>query len=160
MANPRFYYYPDPSGSLEVIDLLGPLSSLIVTPIVKASEGYDGAGRASENLTRINFRVRIILDRFQTAGVGRSSLERQLLTMQQHLLAGGYVGFSKDHAKAWASLPSVSGALMRGDTVIPTGGNGFGAWSASAALTAGDELVIEQGAPYFYGEIKIGRAHV
>lgn len=153
MATPRIYYYPDPTGTLETIDLLTPLSELIVTPIVRAEEAFDGNGRASENLASIRYRVRVIIDRFQTSGIGSDALERNLLTLQRHLLAGGYIGFSRDHARTWGALVSTGGTdLARGATTVPIAGSGFSGWSASGIVSSGDEIEIERGSPYWTGE--------
>jgi len=152
MGNPAFYYYPDPDGSLERVDLGMGLSSLIVTPVYTVREAKRQDGYTAEVLAETGWRVRIILDRFQTAGIGRSALERQLLTMERHLLIGGRVGFSKDHSKTWAAI-TTGLEPTRGDTTVAHGGNGFGGWSLSGGLAAGDEVVIERGSPDYYGEL-------
>ena len=151
MSTPRIYYYPDPDGSLETIDLLEGLSSIICTPVVAADEARSGMGLVSEALHHVTYRVRVVLDRFQTSGVGKSALERQLLTLQRHLLRGGYIGLSRDHAKTWAALSTVS-EPTRGSATFTTGGNGFGAWSSAGAVASGDEIEIEGCGPFWYGE--------
>lgn len=143
MGQPRFYYYPDETGSLEIIDLGEGLSDLQETPGAIATDTYAADGKAYRSFQRDTFEVRIVLERFGTPGV--SSLERKLLTLQSHLQRGGWVGFSRDHAKAWASMRS--GAASRGDTIFYTPGSGFTSWSSSGTLAAGDEVVIESAPP-------------
>lgn len=143
MGQPRFYYYPDETGSLEVIDLGEGLSDLQETSAAIATDTYAADGKAYRSFQRDTFEVRIVLERFGTPGV--SSLERKLQNLQSHLQRGGWVGFSRDHAKAWASIRS--GAASRGDTIFYTGGSGFLSWSSSATLAAGDEVVIESAPP-------------
>ena len=43
VTTPMFFYYPDPDGSLETIDLGEGLSKLKETPIRDVSDAYDGA---------------------------------------------------------------------------------------------------------------------
>lgn len=139
MGNPCFYYYPDEGGSLEVIDLGEGLSDIEETPGADVADSYAGDRTPFRAWYASTFRVRILLERFGTPGT--SSVERALLSMQAHLARGGAVGFSRDHAKTWASIRS--GAASRGDTSFPTAGNGFTGWSAAATLASGDEMVIE-----------------
>lgn len=139
MGNPCFYYYPDEGGSLEVIDLGEGLSDIEETPGADVADSYAGDRTPFRAWYASTFRVRLLLERFGTPG--QSSVERALLSMQAHLARGGAVGFSRDHAKTWASIRS--GAASRGDTSFPTAGNGFTGWSAAATLASGDEMVIE-----------------
>lgn len=143
MAAPRFYYYPDETGSLESVDLGEGLSNLQETASAIVTDTYAADGKAYRSFQRDTFEVRIELERFGTPGT--NSLERKLQNLQSHLQRGGWVGFSRDHAKTWASIRS--GAASRGDTIFYTGGSGFSAWSASGTLAAGDEVVIETAPP-------------
>ena len=139
MSTPRFYYYPDPSGSLEALDLGEEVTTIQETPLMQAEDAYGGDGKFFRSVLLTGYRVRITLERFGQPGT--SSLERDLMTMQSHLQRGGLVGFSRDHAKTWGTL--AASPCMRGDTILYHSGQGFAPWSPSAALAADDELIVE-----------------
>lgn len=152
MGTPRIYWYPDPAGSLETLDFGEGLSDLQELPGALVEDAYTGDGYPFRSFLQGNFRIRIILERFGSPGT--SSLERKFSSLQAHLDRGGFIGFSRDHAKTWASLAAPG--PVRGDTTVYTGtGNGFTAWSSSGTPAEGDELVIESGAPEFQREIAV-----
>jgi hypothetical protein len=140
VADPRFYLYPDPSGSLEEIDLGEGLSDIQESPVARVEDAYAGDYVPSRSFLGGALRVRIVLERFGTRG--SDDLEMHLQSMVTHLQRGGFVGFSRDHAKTWAGV--TSSPPTRGDTTLYTsGGNGFTAWAPAGAVAANDEIAIE-----------------
>lgn len=151
-AHPRFYYYPDSAGTLEEIDLGEGLSDIqrVPTPVVK--DAVNGYGTRYRNFLSGGERVRIILERFGSPGA--SAVERDLYAMENHLQRGGSVGFSAVHSKAWCGFMS-GGYGDRGRTILYTGGNLFTAWSSTAALVSGDEVVIQSPNPEWRSEVSV-----
>lgn len=141
MSDPRFYWEPDASGSLETIDLGEGLTDFQELPGgVRVEDSYNGANLAFRSFQGASRLYRITLERFGTPG--SSPLERKLLNMETHLQRGGYVGFSRDHAKTWAAV--VTTPPTRGDIVLHTGtGSGFRRWAPLATVVEGDEMVLE-----------------
>lgn len=139
MGNPRFYYYPDDTGSLEAVDLGEALSDLQETPGAVVSDAYGGDRTPYRMWHASTFQVRITLERFGSPST--NSVERKLQTLQAHLQRGGVVGFSRDQNKTWAALRT--GTATRGDAIFYTPGSGFAGWSSLATLASGDEIVIE-----------------
>lgn len=146
MADPRFYYYPESGGTLETIDLAGPLSDLQETELRDVEDAYDGERVLYRQVLGGGYRVRIVLERFTS-----QALERKLKTMSAHLERGGYIGFSRDHAKTWAGF-GASGYTYRGRSIFYSTVNQFGAWNGSATFASGDECTIESGNPEMYRE--------
>lgn len=151
MATPRIYWYPDPTGYLHSIDFGEGLSDLQETPLATVEDAYPGDGTPYRAHHMASFQVRIVLERF--GAPGGASLERELSSLQSHLDRGGMIGFSRDHAKTWAGLAVVGPS--QGDQIVNTGGNGFGAWSSAGSPAAGDEMVIESGAPEWQRELQL-----
>lgn len=143
MATPRFYWYPDASGSLEVLDLGEELSDLQEIPLADADDSYGRDGQFYRLFHASRLRVRIVLERFGPSAV--SALERDLQTLQAHLDRGYSVGFSLDHDKTWAA--SVTTTPSRGDVTIYTGGNAFSAWNSAGSPAEDDEMVLESAPP-------------
>lgn len=153
MGNPRFYYYPDAAGSLEEIDLGEGLSDIQELEWADAEDAYTGEYVGYRSFLGAALPVRIVLERFGSPG--SSALERKLKTLTSHLHKGGAVGFSRDHAKTWASVTSAS-PPNRGNTLLYTsGGNGFADWSTAGTVAAGDEIVIETPPPEHQREIAV-----
>lgn len=146
MATARFYYYPDPDGSLESLSLGGPVSSCEELRGHERVMVRDGNGSHRTASWGGKPRVRITRER----GIATATV-RALESMWEHLLRGGAVGFSADHTKTWAAYQTFS--RQRGDTTIFTGGNQFAAWSASAALSNGDEVWYESQNPEHISEM-------
>jgi hypothetical protein len=141
VANPYFYLYYTDDGPLTAHDFGRNISDCYPLPTRARADSYGGTGIVSSVLGPAAMRVVIRRDRTSDA-----SLVRMWRNVEDHLLAGGRVGFSWNHAKTWAGW--ISGTWPeQGDTLLYTGGNAFSVWSASAALAAGDEIVIEQGNP-------------
>lgn len=139
MGTPRIYYYPESGGTLEEIDLGEELSDLTETPGAEVEDAVSFDGYFSRNLTRATYKVRLYLERFGT--IGGSSLERKLKTLEAHLFAGGFIGFTRDETKAYASLSG--GAVSRGQSLFYGAQNGFSNWASSAIPAEGDEVVME-----------------
>lgn len=141
MSTPRFYWYPDPVGSLEVIDLLEGVTDFNEVPAgVRVEDAYSGSYIPHRSFQGGSRLYRITLERFGDPGI--SDLEHKLLNMETHLQKGGVVGFSRDHAKTWAAITVAP--PTRGDIIIHAGpGNGFSGWSSTATVVEGDEMVLE-----------------
>ena len=156
---PAIYWYPDEEGTLETLGFGEPLSGLDYQRSSERVDAKAGDGTSHTSMLGSTGMLRIVLERFGPRGA--SDLERQLQTLEAHILAGGWIGFSRDHAKSWAAIAGVGAVgVRRGDTTIPNGGNGFTSWSAIAALASGDEIVIEGGAPDWRWELTTAAAAV
>lgn len=148
MGLPTFYVYPGVSaGMLEVVSLGEPLSDLQETPIRDAVDARALSGRAIRTVLGGRRRVRVIVENFTSQLV-----ERGLTNMQAHLERGGFVGFSRDHAKTWGAFATTAPAM--GDTVIRHNGNAWSTWSAAAALAQNDEVLIQSPNPEYAWEIQ------
>lgn len=144
MGNPTLWYYPDPEGGPTTIDLGEGLSDLVETPVTEVADARGMDWVTSRVIHGGGLRIRLVLERFGSPGT--SSLERALRTAESHLHRGGVVAFSRDSAKAWAS---VSDTLQASGSTTWTGATGslYAALSSAAALASGDEIVIETAAP-------------
>lgn len=151
MGTPRLYYYPDGGSALETIDLAEELTNIEEMPFVRREDAEAMSGAMSTAILGPMWSVRITLERFGSPGA--NAIERQLQALLSHLRLGGRCGVSRDHSKSFCALRS--GATGRGWSYVPTGGNGFAAWSVAAAIGAGDEVAIEQAAPGLCSEIRI-----
>ncbi len=143
MANPTFWYYPDPTGDPVSIDLADTLSDLVETPITEATDARGLDWVTARSVKGAGLRIRVVLERF--GGPSTSSLERSLRTLENHLHRGGLCAFAADSAKAWAGVSS--SALVPGATSWTGSGRLFNALAPSATLASGDELVIETASP-------------
>lgn len=138
--DPRFYFYPDDAGSnLRTLTWNEPFTVLDPQPVVVA----DSAAAIGRQLYRTAygqcFAVRIVCERFQDETDG--DRERKLRAMFSHLERGGWVAFSYDHARTWASRASTTPG--NGDASIVTPGNLFTGFSASAALGTDDHVILQ-----------------
>lgn len=136
MGNSAIYYYPDPDGTLETIDLGCSLSDLAEIPLRQIGQGVSLLGYPSTHVYSGSFRVRVECRYLQSASVAR-----KLLSLSAHLERGGRIGVAYDTAKTYGSrlnktTRGVTTALLAGDL-----------WYASGSLSAGDEVVIESGNP-------------
>lgn len=138
MSTPCFYLYPSPTGTLAIVNCLEGLTDIQETPPADVEDAYTGNYTPYRSFLGGSYRVRIILERFGT--FGSSSVERRLRNMESHLQRGGLVGFSRDHAKTWASKTNSN--VTRADTVVYNSGNAFATWS-NVYYATGDEMVIE-----------------
>jgi hypothetical protein len=142
MGNAALYYYPDSRGTLETIDLGGPLSELTEIPLREIGQGVSLLGHPSTYVYSGGFRVRVSVANVPTLSSAGETLHRKLMTLSAHLERGGYVGLAADSATAWAG--TIKKGLRRGDTNINAGLN---RWYTSGTLAAGDEVVIESANP-------------
>ena len=150
MGNPAFYYTPTDGATIETVDLGEALQDLQEEPSGLRQDSFAGDGSLYTHRLGESFKVRIMLERFGTAG--SSSLERQLSTMLNHLQRGGVVYFTRDTAKCWATM--FVGGWARAGTAITTAGNLLTGLSASGTLASGDEVVIETEEPIGYREYR------
>lgn len=138
MGNPAIYYYPDPEGTLEVLDFGEPLSDLQITQVREVADSYSRGGSFYRTTGSSRLQIRIILENFTSA-----SLVREFESLSAHLERGGSIGFALDSAKAWAGfVDTASTTPVRGRANLQTGGNLFNSWSSAAALDLGDEVVV------------------
>lgn len=143
MGSPTFFFYPEDGGPLVTVALPTLLADLRDERGAVAHVPVDAVGLPTSILERTTLSVRIAFGPYghQTYG---PLLHRGMQLLQDHLDRGGVAGFSRDSAKAWCGV--IPGTPNQGGVTLRTGGNGFTAWG-SASLAAGDELVIEEGAP-------------
>ena len=139
MGNPTFYVYYDDAGALTVHDFGRNISDSYPMPTRRRTDSYGGTGLVSSMVGSASMRVMIRRER-----TSDQSLVRVWRNVEDHLLAGGRVGFSWNHAKSWAGYATQPTA---GDNLLYTGGNAFAPWSASAALASGDEIALETANP-------------
>lgn len=146
-ADPCFFLYPDAAGSLAVIDFARPLTSIHELPSGIVSDAYGGDRTWSRTFHAGVLRIRFTAERVNTTTTAGQSFVRKMLTVQQHLIRGGYVGLARVHSKAWCGRVSTS-RLARGTaSIVCRGGNLFSSWNSNAALAASDEIVIESANP-------------
>ena len=142
MGSAVLIYYPRGSTTHKTITL-SRLSDLIVENRHNRRVSLGMAGKSV--VTNLgSFRtVRIVSERITSA-----SLIRDLRALRLHLAAGGRVAFCRDLDKLVA-YRGASSALVSGATSIPLAStaNVYANWNASAALSAGDEITIEDSNP-------------
>lgn len=136
MGNPYFYVYYTDAGPLTAHDFGRSISDLYPRPVRARVDARGGDGAVSSAVGPAGMRV--VVRRERTSD---QALVRAWRNVEDHLLVGGRVGFSWDHARTWAGYGS--SPPTQGDTVLYTGGNAFSSWSVSAALSASDEIVVE-----------------
>ena len=143
MANPAIYYYPDPAGSLEVIDFAEPLSDLQISEIREVSDSWSRAGSFYRSTGASRLQIRIILENFTSA-----ALVRQFESLSAHLERGGTIGFALDPDKAWGSFNSaVYTTPIRGIKSLYTTGQMWSAWNSSASMATNDVASISEPSP-------------
>jgi hypothetical protein len=128
--------------------MAGPLSDLHESISRERAVSRAGDGSAHTSAWAGRTTVRVVRER----GLSAANV-RELRAMEDHLLRGGLVGFSRDHAKTWAGY--CAGPTIRGASYYPTMGNAFAAWSASGTLASGDEVVAESAQPEGIHEIGV-----
>lgn len=141
--DPRFYFYPDDAGtSLFTLDMAEPFTVLDPQPVGSMDANTSNSWAAYRQLHGHAFSVRLVSERFKDAGGVR---ERKLRAMINHLMRGGWVAFSHDHARTFGAAAST--APGDGDALIGTGGNLFTAFNASGSISASDQLVVQSPNP-------------
>ena len=143
MGNPAIYYYPDPEGSLEVLDFGEPLSDLQITQVREVADSYSRGGSFYRTTGASRLQIRIILENFTSA-----PLVRQFESLSAHLERGGAIGFALDPDKAWGSFNSaVYTTPIRGIKSLYTTGQEWSAWSSSASMATNDVVSISEPPP-------------
>lgn len=140
-TDPRFYWYPEPAGSLYEIDMGRRPTILEEIQTQRAQDAYNGMGAFTRIAGAGGMRVRIVFNRMPLYQAAYATLERQLMALEKFLQLGGGVGFSLNHSKSLAHYPL--GLWSQQAQGIYVSGNAFSTWSSSAAWASGDELVVE-----------------
>jgi len=128
------FWYPDPLGPVREIDLGSALSDLDgphQTANQTVVEARNGAQFTQQANVRIS--VRVVVERFTD-----TALRRELEALINHLKRGGLCGLAEDRTKI------VGGYCrpVRGTKFLTIDEKPFGDWNSSAALVAGDEVVV------------------
>lgn len=141
-TDPRFYYYPDPSGTREEIDLAELVSDIQrLPPANKTIRHTTYAGGHHTADFGSQQRYRLVWERFADGEV-----RRQLENLERHLYRGGLCGFALNHTKGWAAFVDGLRPPQRGDaTVSCPAGQAF--YNLTPSLSSGDEIVIQSGPP-------------
>lgn len=145
MASRFYVYLGGASGPLTKIDI--PTSNGGVTDLVESHradlrvpESQDG-----RPAPRLQSYTHDVLIEATWGGPGANSDERNMQAICNHLNRGGFVGFAYASGKAYCV--ATSRGVSVGDTSINVGTNGLLGWEAAAALSSGDELVVEDPFP-------------
>lgn len=143
MADSKLWFFPDPDGSIEEIDLNEIISDLQFNPAPNQSitEGMTGALAQTQFSSRAM--VRIVNERFTDPAIAR-----QLYALETHLKNGGLVAVAVDSDRTWAGFLETPPA--RGDTSITA--LGFPFPFGANKLDATDEIEILGPQPYAYRE--------
>lgn len=142
MALPKFWYTRG-DGVVTSVEITEGLSDLDENPVTLRADGQSAYGGLQTTHHRTVLHPRVVVERFSGLSSAGKTLHRKLMTLHYFLAIGNGVAFARDPDKAWGGYASSLPAA--GDTVIRTNGNTF-AYNASAALAAGDEVVV-QGPP-------------
>jgi len=142
MGNAKIWWYPDPVGTLESLDLGQGLTEIAETTdqMIEQTESIDGA--ESRTTLRRRARVRITLSRFAD-GITRRKLE----AFANHCERGGMFGFAEDSAMAFAAFIRPGFAPVRGDTTLIVDAQPWTYDGSYVTITAGDELVMYSQTP-------------
>jgi hypothetical protein len=143
MGNPAIWYYPDPTGGIEEIDLVDvsmiePTSERFRTD----EEGITGSISVTDYGMRHTYRI--ARERFEGLTQAGEDLVEKLYTLENHLQRGGYFAFAFDRDKAWGGFLDAS--YDRGDVAINTRGNVF-EYNPSATLATDDRVIIQSANP-------------
>lgn len=149
--NACFFYYPDSEGA--VVRCIAPTGATAIDqePVVDGEDIVTMDGTRRRIVRSNGTRVRVTMTFSGLSSEGKR-FYRQIASLEEHLRRGGWCGFAGDYDKAWASWVGyrASGAsygvvgVSRGDTILPTVGNAFGAWASGATLATGDEVYLEE----------------
>lgn len=144
-VDPRFYIYPDDAGTeLRTLAMNEPCTVLDVQPVVAADSAAALGRQVYRTAYAHCFAVRIVFERFHDEADGER--ERKLRLMLSHLARGGWVAFSHDHARTWATRCTT--APGNGDLSLATAGQLFSGLSGSAAIGQYDHLIVQSPATY------------
>lgn len=138
MSASRFYWYGWGSARLRTLDVYP--SDLQAVQESLADGASTPAGLAVRVQYGVRWRVTIEVPQIESADIDDY---RQLVA---HLRRGGAVGFALDPSKA--ILAFSDRPISAGQSILFTsGGSQMSAWEPSAALTAGDRLLIQSPNP-------------
>ena len=148
-----FWYWPEADGPCRMVDAGQRVSRIQEIPTETAVEV-----RAADD-TRFFYgatsglRVRIV-HQFSVRTTAGAALARQLHALETHLRHGGWCAMAGEQGKAWASWVGYRTggsfgrvAAARSKVVLPHTGNFWSRIAPTAALAAGDEVVIEEARP-------------
>lgn len=143
------YWYPDPSGTLEVLTLAA-LSAVTECQddgySAQVGESATGDGTLYQVLLAMPYRLQVKLEKV----VGEAN-RRAMENVIHHLRRGGSIGLALDADKAWGSfVPIPPGGSARGGTSTTVQGQAW--YSTTAALASGDPICIETGWPDWLSE--------
>jgi hypothetical protein len=142
MGNPTIWYYPDPNGTIEEIDLIDVSDLEISTERFRTdAEKVTGGLTITDYGTR--HAVRIVRARFAGLTEAGEDLRAELKTLENHLQRGGWCGFARDKDTAWAGF--VKTGRGRGQTILTTHGNVF--YNPAAVLASGDRVTLQSSNP-------------
>jgi hypothetical protein len=145
MAGPAIWYYPEPNGRLEKIDLStvsGGLTDLSVAPIVARSDGISQTGARFPSVVHSKLRIVAQLLRFSGRSTAGQNLVSALIALIDHLGRGGICSLAAEEGSAWAGF--ARGNPRKGATVCYVTRELFGgALGVDPIPTAEDLIWIE-----------------
>ena len=139
MGNAKLWWFPDPGGTVEEIDLGEGLQDLQATPDIKETSSESMTGVSFTNRTMSRNVARVLNDRFVSF-----SRQRELLALENHLLRGGRVAVAEDSAKAVAGYLVTN--PVRGATTVTLAGQPW-PFGGVTTLTSGDEVYLQSASP-------------
>jgi hypothetical protein len=154
LGNAAIYWFPDPDGAVQTIDLGSGLTELVEDPDTVIDVGESAIGGQQRLVWRNRLRVRVQLERGNHQSTAGKSINRALMSMRYHLYNGGSIGVAADTAKAWCGFSRLATAKA-GDVVVYTKGDPTSGW-AGGTLSSGDEICIfgmQPGPPYEWGTV-------
>lgn len=148
MGNAYAWWYPQEGGTVEAIDLGGPLSDLDDHPAPTQVGARSVSGHEFSIQTLSDTVVRVSLEDFDD-----HALYRKLKALEGHLFRGGTFALAADVDKAVAGYLVAS--PTRGATSLVLGDTPWSTLAPSAVLAANDEVVVETGQPMPRSEIAL-----
>ncbi|MFZ9975331.1 MAG: hypothetical protein ACO3GM_00840 [Candidatus Limnocylindrus sp.] len=155
MSGAAIWYYPNSTRSaggalsIQEIDLGEPFGALEAEPIQVGALAKARGGARSLVIHQNSLRVRLFIDR-----VTDPDLVAALHTFESHMRRGGVIAVANNAAKAWAGY--ATSPPVKGDTVIRTSGNPWGALSGSTQqVAAGDQVWISSPSPESFRDVGV-----
>ena len=141
------YWYPDPTGTVEVLSLTNDRqpTDLQERPMVKSAEAESGTGASSSIIFGRALDIEITIEKIALA---EESDRRKLRNLVLHMQAGGRAGIGLTSGKAYGTFIGLT--ARRADTTLRVTGPVW--YNPSAALASGDAVVLETGSPYWLDE--------
>lgn len=136
----KLWFFPDPNGTIEEIDLGETISDLQFNPSPNQSisEGLTGALSTTQFNSRA--RLRVVHERFTSA-----ALARDFYALETHLKNGGLVAIAVEASQAWAGFAEA--IPDRGDTSLTIAAQSF-PYQSSPTILNGDEVEVMGAQPY------------